>query len=90
LGGFGFDPAGNLYGTTAIGGGSGCDGDGCGTVFELAADGTETVLSNFNRAGAQPHGGVILDSNGNLFGTALNGGTAGCGTVFKVAPGTIA
>src|SRR6202035_1004255 len=83
------DTAGNLYGTTSVGGGTGCLGEGCGTVFELAPDGTETVLSRFERAGdpATPEGGVIMDESGDLFGTTLYGGAAGCGTVFKIAPG---
>jgi uncharacterized repeat protein (TIGR03803 family) len=89
IGGLIFDADGNLYGTTPIGGGTGCGGNGCGIVFELAPDGTETVLSRFNRAGgpAQPFGGVVRDQVGNLFGTTLYGGVGGCGTVFKVAPG---
>jgi hypothetical protein len=34
-----FDSAGNLYGTTTSGGtGSGCNGGGCGTVFEITPD----------------------------------------------------
>lgn len=88
-GGLIFDANGNLYGTSAIGGGTGCGGNGCGTVFELAPDGTETVLSRFNRAGgpAQPFGGVARDQAGNLFGTTLYGGAGGCGTIFEVAPG---
>ena len=84
-----FDSTGNLYGMTAGGGGEGCFGSGCGTVFEIAPDGTETILSRFNRPGgpAQPEGGVIRDNNGNLFGTSHIGGAAGCGTVFKLIPG---
>jgi len=85
-----FDASGNLYGTTEGGGGKGCyNGSGCGTVFELAPDGTETVLSRFNRTGGPTHpvGGVVLDGNGNLFGASSSGGSAGCGTAFKLAPG---
>jgi uncharacterized repeat protein (TIGR03803 family) len=41
------DKAGNLYGTTSRGGGTGCGGNGCGTVFKLATDGTESVLHVF-------------------------------------------
>jgi len=89
-----FDKAGNIYGTTANGG-SNCDdtGQGCGTVFRLAPDGTETVLYAFAGAssGANPAAGVIMDGKGALYGTTNNGGVncdgsgPGCGTVFKLA-----
>ena len=83
------DGAGNLIGTTSTGGGTGCEGYGCGTVFKIAPDGTETILSDFNAAGgpAQPPAGVVMDKKGNLFGTTFYGGASGCGTVYKVALG---
>jgi len=92
------DNMGNLYGTTSSGGGDGCNGVGCGTVFKLAPNGAETVLHAFQGGtdGAYPYAGVIADANGNLFGTTLFGGDvskrtcsnqiSGCGTVFKLAP----
>ena len=42
-----------------------------GTVFEVAAgSGTITTLASFNGTnGAHPHGGLVEDSSGNLFGT---------------------
>src|SRR5579885_2849737 len=48
----------------------------------------ETVLHNFvpPPKGSVPDGGVIRDSAGNLYGTTLNGGSAGGGVVFKVTP----
>jgi uncharacterized repeat protein (TIGR03803 family) len=85
------DSAHNLYGTTLHGGASGNCTDGCGTVFKLAPDGTETVLHTFagGSDGANPYAGVIADGGGNLYGTTQVGGTGcdgnGCGTVFKVA-----
>jgi uncharacterized repeat protein (TIGR03803 family) len=81
-----FDSTGNLYGTTLVGGGTGCGGTGCGTVFELAPDETETILSRFNRSGgpANPAGGVLLDTSDEAFGTTTSGGSGGCGTVFKL------
>jgi len=84
------DKEGNLYGTTDLGGTS-----GCGTVFELTATGTETVLHSFTAGadGAYPYtGGLIRDEKGNLYGTTWYGGAAsacgdsGCGTVFEVTP----
>jgi uncharacterized repeat protein (TIGR03803 family) len=82
------DASGNLYGTTLLGGNiGGCDGNGCGTVFEVAPDGTETVLYAFNGSdGYAPFGGVIADSAGNLYGTTFYGGVSDAGTVFKLAP----
>jgi uncharacterized repeat protein (TIGR03803 family) len=94
-----FDAAGNLYGTTAVGGtGSNCI-FGCGTVFELtpAAGGgwTEKVLYSFNANGTDgysPEAGLIIDAAGNLYGTTYAGGTSsgcapyGCGTVFELTP----
>jgi uncharacterized repeat protein (TIGR03803 family) len=80
------DASGNLYGTTANGGVGGDDG----TVFELVKDsGTITTLASFNGSnGKQPWGGLYADANGNLYGTARNGGLLGQGTVFKVAQGS--
>jgi uncharacterized repeat protein (TIGR03803 family) len=80
------DAAGNLYGTTYFGGGSGCGGGGCGTVFKVAPDGTETVLYSFTGGsdGGGPNAGLIANEKGLLFGTTLNGGN-GYGTVFEVA-----
>jgi uncharacterized repeat protein (TIGR03803 family) len=94
------DSAGNLYGTTYSGGisnGSNCNiAAGCGTVFEIQPDGSETVLHSFcaqvNCAdGALPWAGLIMDSSDNLYGTTeIGGGTGcaggGCGTVFKLTP----
>jgi|SRR5579862_4412 len=85
------DKAGNLYGTTANGGGNGGD---LGTVFKLAPDGTETFPHNFagGTDGADPQAPLIMDKTGNLYGTTVDGGSAGCnqnlgcGTVFMVAP----
>jgi uncharacterized repeat protein (TIGR03803 family) len=76
------DASGNLYGTTYAGG-----SNSLGTVFEVAPDGTETVLYSFagGNDGADPAAAVIADSSGNLYGTTYNGGTAGFGTVFKLA-----
>jgi len=83
------DEAGNIYGTTRSGGDfSACDGDGCGTVFKLAPDGTLTVLHAFGGKGdgVNPVGGLLIDTSGNLFGTTAVGGLANQGTVFKLAP----
>jgi len=82
------DSAGNFYGTTSAGGGSENCSFGCGTVFKLAPNGTETVLYSFKGEsdGAVPYGGVIADRKGNLYGTTYKGGANNYGTVFKLAP----
>jgi uncharacterized repeat protein (TIGR03803 family) len=89
-----FDAAGNLYGTTFIGGSGSCVYYGsCGTVFELTpqADGTwtEKVLHSFNNDGTDgywPYAGLTLDAAGNLYGTTWAGGAQGNGTVFEITP----
>jgi uncharacterized repeat protein (TIGR03803 family) len=85
-----FDNDGNLYGITEAGGGTGCGGYGCGTVFRIAPDGTETILSGFNESGGpiEPIGGVVMGGKGELFGTTYEGGASGCGTVYEVARGS--
>jgi uncharacterized repeat protein (TIGR03803 family) len=78
------DKEGNLYGTTLGGGGSGCSGGGCGTVFEVTQSGAETVLYSFSGGG--PVAGLVRDSQGNFYGTTETGGSAFEGTVFKLSP----
>ena len=79
------DQAGNIYGTTPIGGAY-----GYGVVFELALSGgswTETVLWNFTGGsdGSYPLSGVIFDSAGNLYGTASGIGGGGA-SVYELSP----
>jgi uncharacterized repeat protein (TIGR03803 family) len=79
------DTAGNLYGTTSLGG-----TNSGGTVFKVNSTGNETVLYSFCSAanctdGQAPSGGLIEDSAGNLYGTTSGGGAHNnSGTVFKV------
>jgi len=86
------DGAGNFYGTTLLGGGTGgcSDGktNGCGTVFEITPGGTETVLYRFTGGsdGSEPASTLVFDRKGNLFGTTRYGGANGDGTVFRLAP----
>jgi uncharacterized repeat protein (TIGR03803 family) len=80
------DSSGNLYGMTHEGGGACNGGLGCGTLFKLAADGTESVLYSFQGGndGAFPSGGLIMDPAGNLYGTTFEGGGGcNCGTIFE-------
>jgi len=75
------DTEGNFYGTTIIGGTY-----NLGVVYKLSRDGGFTVLHSFSGGadGSTPTGGVILDPNGNLYGIAYDGGSAGYGTVFML------
>jgi uncharacterized repeat protein (TIGR03803 family) len=79
------DSDGNLFGTTAYGG-----ANDDGTVFEITRTaggyaGTPTVLASFSGAdGRVPEAGLIIDSDGNLFGTTAGGGANGRGTVFEI------
>jgi uncharacterized repeat protein (TIGR03803 family) len=87
------DSSGNLYGTTFYGGKNwdpGAHVFGYGTVFELAAGGnTLTSLASFDATnGANPYGGLIMGSSGNLYGTTSGGGASDDGTVFKLAAGS--
>lgn len=80
------DAQGNLYGTTVLGGANSANKDG--TVFKLDTAGNETILHTFRTGptdGANPYGGVVLDAEGNLYGTTARGGrTIFPGSVFKL------
>jgi uncharacterized repeat protein (TIGR03803 family) len=90
---------GNFYGTTSNGG----EAYGFGTVFKITAGGTLTTLHSFCSQsnsqmncsdGANPFAGLVLGTDGNLYGTTKFGGAVffwvcaseGCGTVFKITP----
>jgi uncharacterized repeat protein (TIGR03803 family) len=84
------DNAGNLYGTTT------CDGaNNLGTVFKLTPSGSSWIYTDLHDFGgpdgAMPQSNLVMDSQGNLYGTASMGGTGtacngGCGVVFQIAP----
>jgi uncharacterized repeat protein (TIGR03803 family) len=86
------DNAGNLYGTTTYGGTTGkCEGNGCGTLYELSKSESawkETLLHIFTGTpdGLFPYSGLTFDSDGNLYGTTYQGGAFGFGTVFELSP----
>ena len=79
------DAAGNLYGASMEGG-----NNGGGMVFKLSqSNGAWTLadLHDFSFDTAWfPEGGVTLDANGNLFGTANQGGVYGWGVVWEITP----
>ena len=79
-----FDPSGNIYGTT--GGGGDVDS---GVVYELTHSSggwQESVLHSFGAMGegAQPQSGVVFDSQSNLYGTTVDGGSQGNGAVYEL------
>ena len=85
VGGVALDSHGNLFGTTASGG-----ANGRGTVWEID-QGTKTfhVLAPFtNAAGDGPATGIVIDSQGNIFGTSSFGGTSDLGTVWELGQGS--
>ena len=78
------DSKGNLYGSTSLGGNGFCGAaNNCGTVFQLTPPTTQggawtkTVIHNFQGGtdGQLPLSGLILDGNGNLYGTTYYRGT---------------
>jgi len=82
------DSAGNIYGTTVLGG-----DHGGGTVFQLTSTPNgwvQNVLYSFTGGadGGEPYKGVSIDREGNLYGTAVTGGSGscegGCGVVYKL------
>lgn len=85
------DSLGNLYGPASSGGivNQSCSA-GCGVVFEITPDGSQTVLYSFQSGtdGAYPDGCLLRESTGNLFGTTEEGGTYGFGTVFEILVGS--
>ena len=87
------DSVGNLYGAAALGGDLNCNAPyGCGMVFILDPTGNEAVLHVFSdfSNGLRPLGALVRDDSGNLYGTTIEGGDAGCqagagcGVVFKL------
>ena len=85
LGGLIEDAAGDLFGTTEVGGAS-----NVGVVFEIAKSGSTyaapVVLASFNKTGGwQPDGNLVLDATGDLFGATYTGGANDCGAVFEIA-----
>jgi uncharacterized repeat protein (TIGR03803 family) len=75
---------GNLYGTTQTGG-----ANDAGTVFEIAPSGGFVLVFSFSSGatdGGNPEGNLLQGSDGNFYGTALDGGANYDGAVFKITP----
>jgi len=91
------DDAGNLYGTTLIGGDFSSQAclnyvNGCGVIFKVDRHGKETVLYTFNAiADGYSPTGLMRDRDGTLYGTSTYGGNSfqpifelGYGVVYKL------
>jgi len=78
------DAEGNLYGTSSF------FGAGCGEVFKMTPSGLGWIYTQFDwqldNDGCTPVGGVIFDTNGNMYGTASSEGSNGYGTVWEITP----
>ena len=79
------DSNGDLFGTTILGG-----ANSDGSIYELPAGGSTitTLASMDSTTGINPSAGLILDANGNLFGTTTSDGPDGFGTVYELATGS--
>lgn len=83
--GLAIDDKDNLYGTTVLGGGTGCPDTGCGTIFKITPDGTETIVYAFGNGerGAGPDRSPLVHK-GYVYATARAGGRQDLGTVVRV------
>jgi uncharacterized repeat protein (TIGR03803 family) len=80
------DKAGNIYGTTLMGGTDNTDCfSGCGSVFKLIPAGKLTVLHSFTGGEAYPSA-LTLDAAGNLYGFSFVLSSSPNGSVFKITP----
>ena len=85
------DNAGNLYGTTWGPDSGNCEGSGCGLVYKLEPRPagpwkfSEVYSFTGGQDGGEPTGTLIIDKDGNLYGTAGVGG-AGYGVVYEITP----
>jgi uncharacterized repeat protein (TIGR03803 family) len=75
---------GELYGTTWNGG----SGNG-GTIFKITLAGELTTLHQFCQQdncadGGNPNAALVQGADGNLYGTTVNGGALGSGTIFRI------
>jgi uncharacterized repeat protein (TIGR03803 family) len=83
------DSHGDLFGTTLASGAA----NGAGTVFEIVNTGTAaapiyasspTTLVSLNGINGGSLGPLLIDAHGDLFGTTLQGGANGDGSVFEI------
>jgi uncharacterized protein (TIGR03437 family) len=76
---------GNFYGMSGSGG-----APGVGTIFKVSTSGAFTTIYTFTTqlpGGQNPSGGLVQGTDGNFYGTTIDGGTGGNGIVFRITPG---
>jgi uncharacterized repeat protein (TIGR03803 family) len=78
---------GNFYGTTYEGGDNGTDNGG--VVFKITPEGVYSIIHDFvtvapNYDGQLPYSGLILGTDGDLYGTTAKGGSLGGGTIYQI------
>jgi uncharacterized repeat protein (TIGR03803 family) len=84
------DGAGNLFGTTELGGADGCSAN-CGVIYEIKAGNKAfKVIYDFCKTGicdngANPESGLVIDVHGNLYGIVNNYGKHLRGEIFRVS-----
>jgi uncharacterized repeat protein (TIGR03803 family) len=76
---------GSFYGTAALGGPSNQNSNG--VVYRITPAGVLTIVHGFSEADGFSPGEIMLASDGNLYGTTLNGGAEGGGTIYRLTPG---
>ncbi|MGO8672891.1 MAG: choice-of-anchor tandem repeat GloVer-containing protein [Capsulimonadaceae bacterium] len=76
-------PDNDLYGTAGDGG-----ANGAGAVYKISITGDYHLVYSFSGGsdGGGPYTSLVLDSDGNLYGTTGKGGANGYGTVFQLTP----
>lgn len=77
---------GKLYGATLQGGGTGCGGKGCGTIFEMSLSGQEKVIYQFSASTVAAYPNGLTAVKGKLYGTTEGGGARNSGTFFSITP----
>ena len=86
------DGAGRLFGTTEVGGVDACENE-CGVLYSMTPENKRwrfKVVYNFCKSGnckygANPHGGLIADAAGHLYGVMNSGTAQSAGGIFRVS-----
>jgi uncharacterized repeat protein (TIGR03803 family) len=77
-----------LYGTNSVGGDTQC---GCGNIFSITPAGVYAILHVFDPLtggapnGTTPNGGLLIDTDGTIYGTMSGGGANRSGTIYKIS-----
>jgi len=80
-------PNGDLWGVLEYGGAVCNDLNGLGAIFKLTPSGQFTTVYTFCLEGGDSFTPLTLGSDGNFYGTTIEGGPLGLGTIFRLTPG---